>query len=98
MVSKEKWVPKIIKTVAINDIGTDDLYNAINNHYKYMKKTGEMNDKISHRYERKIRNYISSHLEKIFWTKSKNDILKLELNKQSNDRLNIYELFKLLKS
>ena len=54
--------------------GTDDLYNAINNHYNYMKKTGEMNDKISHRYERKIRNYISSHLEKIFWTKSKNDI------------------------
>tara|TARA_B100000959_G_C14904445_1_gene592396 strand:+ start:370 stop:1299 length:930 start_codon:yes stop_codon:yes gene_type:complete len=98
LVVNDKWTPKIIKTVAINDEGIKELNDVISDHNKYLRDTGGIVKKDDHRYKNNIKNLIISDFEKSFWSKDKKDILEIELQKKSNNRLSIKKLFEKLKS
>ena len=96
LLSKDKWKPEIIKTIAKDNVGIKELYKAIKTHNIYLKKTGSINNKINDRYKRSIKNLIINDLEKQFWSDNRKKILSAEINKDSKDRLSQQELHVLL--
>ena len=36
LADQDKWVPKIVKTVAINDVGIDNLKDELSTHNTYL--------------------------------------------------------------
>ncbi len=98
LVANKKWTPKIIKTIAIDNKGTKELYDEIFSHLKYLQNSGEINNKNDKRYIKNVKNLIISDFEKSFWSIEKRNILNNELKKEAKERLSIQKLFKKIKS
>lgn len=44
--ARDSWTPPILKTVAINNTGVDQLTNAIRQHGEYLKNSGKIREKV----------------------------------------------------
>ena len=68
LIDDKDWIPKIIKTVAINNIGIDNLYSELMNHENYLIESNNSSSKNRERYIRKIKNRLIDDFESLFWT------------------------------
>jgi len=63
---EKKWRPKIIKTVAIKDEGTNELLKAIDEHYEYLRESKELESRMRRRTESEISEFMNAELRKRF--------------------------------
>jgi LAO/AO transport system kinase len=56
------WTPQVVKTVAVEDIGTDDLLKAIDQHRKLMEEGGRLTEKRRERTSRETLRMIHNEL------------------------------------
>ncbi len=91
------WSYPIIKTVAINDFGVDDLMKELNNHFIFLNNQNNIiNNKINNRYTSQINKILNKKLIDLFWNDKNVEILNNELNKDIKDRSSPYSLVKKL--
>ena len=93
----DDWYPKIVKTIAINNIGLDELIKEIHNHFQYLGESNQINVKIDKRYKRNIKRSLKYGFEEKFWTNKRIKYLEKEMQKNISTRKNIHEIIKLLK-
>ena len=93
LLNSEDWTPKIIKTVAIDNIGIDDLIVSLSEHNDYLINSNELNIKNRDRYVKKIKNIIIDEFERSFWTSERIDFL---YNKISENKLKKLDLNKMI--
>ena len=86
LIDNKDWVPKVIKTIATNNIGIDTLYLELTNHGKYLVKSNQLNFKNRERYIKKIKNSLINDFENSFWTEKRLQFLSKELSDS-----NLYE-------
>jgi LAO/AO transport system kinase len=89
LADKDKWIPKIVKTVAINDIGIDNLKDELAIHKEHLIQSNKGLEKYNDRLVKKIENRLISDFENSFWNKKRYEILNREIEKDVNDRLDI---------
>tara|TARA_Y100000590_G_scaffold359946_1_gene415985 strand:+ start:54 stop:1001 length:948 start_codon:yes stop_codon:yes gene_type:complete len=83
-----KWFPKIIKTIATEDEGIEELINVLEEHNRQINKlANSFESKINLRYSKQIYNFIQDYLNNDFWNKNRRKILSNELSKDVNNRL-----------
>tara|TARA_Y100000389_G_scaffold51167_1_gene46899 strand:- start:4543 stop:5487 length:945 start_codon:yes stop_codon:yes gene_type:complete len=91
------WSYPIIKTVAINDFGVDDLMKELNNHFIFLNNQNNIiNNKINNRYTSQINKILNKKLIDLFWNDKNVEILNNELKKDIKDRSSPYSLVKKL--
>jgi len=86
LIDSKEWIPKVVKTVAINNIGIDTLYLELTNHGNYLIKSNQLNLKNRGRYIKKIKNSLINDFENLFWTEKRLQFLDKELSDN-----NLYE-------
>ena len=86
LINNKDWIPKVVKTVAINNVGIDTLSLELNNHGNYLIKSNQLNLKNRGRYIKKIKNGLINDFESSFWTEKRLQFLDKAL---SDD--NLYE-------
>ena len=98
MIDKNKWIPSIVKTIAIKDFGISDLVKKISKHKKYLLDNNYMIEKINKRYIKNIQDRLFQNYEKKFWNKKRVSILNDELKKDPEKRKMPNEIIKTLYS
>ena len=98
MIDKDKWIPSIVKTVAIKNFGISDLAKKISKHKKYLLDNNYMIEKINKRYMKNIQDRLFQDYEKKFWNKKRTDIFNNELKKNPGKRKMPNEIIKILNS
>ncbi len=84
---KEEWIPSIIKTIATDGKGINELINILCEHKIKIQKNSNLNRKINQRYANQVFNIIKNKLNDEFWYKDRKIILKKELDKPLNKRI-----------
>ena len=84
LIDDKGWVPNIIKTIAIDNIGIDDLYINLSNHRKYLIDSNKMDTKNRLRYIKRIKTKLIDEFEDLFWRENRINFLHNEL---SDDKL-----------
>lgn len=69
------WLPPIIKTIASEYKGIEELYHSILEHREYLLKNDLLHKKREIRFKNRIKDLISNQLKKELWTKERNIIL-----------------------
>jgi len=72
---KDDWSPPILKCIAQDNLGIDELFENINKHGEHLKKRGILQKKRSERLFDRIQEMIRLDLEKQFWDQKKTDYL-----------------------
>lgn len=76
----DSWKPPILKTIAADGTGVDELVAKVNDHYDYLTKTGEINER------RKAR--IANEVMEVLMKNAENYVhRKLEENKFTSEKL-----------
>ncbi len=91
LIDNKDWVPNIVKTIAIDNIGIDELYTNLINHRNYLIDSNVLNTKTRARYIKRIKNKLIDEFEKSFWTEERiifldkklynDDFYKQDMNK-----------------
>ena len=85
--SDSKWVPCVVKTVAVSDQGIDILLEKIKEHFNFIQKLGLWKDKINEKYILKVEKIVSTELNNKFWSKTRKARLNHELSLAFEKRL-----------
>ena len=94
LVNNKNWIPQIIKTIAIENIGINDLYLGLDKHKDYLYHSKQLNDKIYLRYVRKIKNKLINDFEYSFWTTERINFLDKKISESKIYDLDINTLIK----
>ena len=97
LINNKDWIPKIIKTVAINNIGIDNLYSELMNHENYLIESNNSSSKNSERYIRKIKNRLIDDFESLFWTTERLTFLDKKISDKDFCKKDINIIIKELK-
>ncbi len=97
LIDHKDWIPKIIKTVAINNIGIDNLYSELMNHENYLIESNNSNSKNRERYIRKIKNRLIDDFESLFWTTERLTFLDKKISDKDFCKKDINIIIKELK-
>ena len=95
---KNKWVPNIVKTIAINDVGINDLKDELSKHNDYLINSNKILKKYNERFIKKIKHKLVNEFENSFWNKERYDILNEEIKKDVRNRPSIDSIIKKIKS
>ena len=95
-VDKQKeWFPCIIKTIATEDKGIDELINALFAHYKEINKINKnIHSKLDLRYSRQVYDLVENQINENFWSVNRKKILDNELDKNIKNRISPLNLVK----
>ena len=97
LIDNKDWIPKIIKTVAINNIGIDNLYSELMNHENYLIESNNSSSKNRERYIRKIKNRLIDDFESLFWTTERLTFLDKKISDKDFCKKDINIIIKELK-
>ena len=86
------WVPKIIKTIAIDGQGVFDLYENIMKHQNFLNTSELSIHKLDQRYVKTVRSFIGNALIDKFWSKEIDNKLNKELSLKYNERTSPYKM------
>lgn len=95
---KNAWIPKIIKTSALNNEGIDDLMNALNEHEKWMKSENRLFERRKSRLKDRVKDIIAGDLNSDFWTEERISLLNSKVDKSENGTITPYSLVEELKN
>ena len=90
----DAWIAPVIRTIATEGKGIEELVNNINSHYEYNQSNGLGYEKFDERYQRRLNACINSEFQNKFWDKTKHGLLIAELKKSQKKRLSPYLLYK----
>lgn len=76
---RDKWTPSILKTIAQNNEGIDELYQNILQHEKHLKEQGFFEIKRSQKLFERMREMIRIDFEQRFWDKKKIEFLNSKM-------------------
>lgn len=65
--SNEDWIPDIIKAIASENFGVDDIINEIEKHKNYLVSKNLLNQKRAYQFKIRIKEIVESYLKKDFW-------------------------------
>jgi len=94
LVNNKNWIPEIIKTVAIENIGISDLCLGLDKHKDYLYDSNQLNNKSRLRYVRKIKNKLINDFEYSFWTTERINFLDKKISESKIYDLDINTLIK----
>ncbi len=72
---EKSWLPPIIKAIALEYKGIDELYNKILEHKEYLIKNDLLEFRRKQRFKARIKELISTQLKKELWTLERNKLL-----------------------
>lgn len=88
----------VLKTIASQNKGIDELYNYVMMHKEYLEKKGKLQQKRKEHLVKQINELVNNRLENKFWTNDKKAALETSLDKISKREVTPYdfvdELFK----
>jgi len=70
-----KWRPPVLKTIATDDIGIQELWQGINNHLEYLKESGELEQRRRESAKKEIFDLIQEKWKEIFSNSISNGVL-----------------------
>ena len=95
---KNRWVPNIVKTVAINDVGIDSLKDELSSHNDYLINSNKSFKKYNKRLIKKIKYKLINEFESSFWNEDRYKVLNEEIEKDIKNRSSIDSIIKRIKS
>jgi putative protein kinase ArgK-like GTPase of G3E family len=69
------WTPSVLKSIASENKGTEEIAGKIDEHMKYMDQEGRLAAKRFSRMERRIRELVADKLRVDFWIPERETIL-----------------------
>jgi len=78
--NENTWLPPIIKTIASENQGIEELYQKILEHRNYLEKTGQLQIKRQQRFKNRIKDLISNYLKKELWNSDRIKMLDEKLH------------------
>ena len=97
LVKNKKWIPEIIKTVAIDNIGIDELYKNLEKHKKFLLDSNGFDFKNNKRFIKKIKNEIVKNFEDSFWTSNRLNFIEDFFRKKKIQKISLSSIIKKLK-
>ena len=97
LVKNKKWIPEIIKTVAIENIGIDELYKNLEKHKKFLLDSDGLDFKNNKRFIKKIKNEIVKNFEHSFWTSNRLNFIEDFFRKKKIQKISLSSIIKKLK-
>lgn len=97
LVKNKKWIPEIIKTVAIDNIGIDELYKNLEKHKKFLLDSDGFDFKNNKRFIKKIKNEIVKNFEHSFWTSNRLNFIEDFFRKKKIQKISLSSIIKKLK-
>ena len=97
LVKNKKWIPEIIKTVAIENIGIDELYKNLEKHKKFLLDSDGLDFKNNKRFIKKIKNEIVKNFEDSFWTIKRLNFIEDFFRKKKIQKISLSSIIKKLK-
>ncbi|MGC8691695.1 MAG: methylmalonyl Co-A mutase-associated GTPase MeaB [Thermoplasmata archaeon] len=89
------WIPKIIKTVAVRNQNIDELKNAIEEHYSYLKKNNMLYEKLILRLKYLLKQHITFELDNLMDSSISSQIAE-SLLKEKSITGSVNEILKIL--
>lgn len=90
--NKNVWAPSIVKTVASESRGVEDVARAIDNHRKYLLATGRLTSKRRDRVRNVVLDIVEENLHKNFWTEARLSRLEEKLDLVLTNKLSTLQL------
>ena len=86
---EKTWLPPIIKTIASENSGIDDLYQKILEHKDFLLQNGLLRKKREQRFKNRIKDLISNYLKKELWNDDRMKLLdeKLQLIFENKEKV-----------
>jgi LAO/AO transport system kinase len=86
---EKTWLPPIIKTIASENSGIDDLYQKILEHKDFLLQNGLLQKKREQRFKNRIKDLISNYLKKELWNDDRMKLLdeKLQLIFENKEKV-----------
>lgn len=78
---EKTWLPPIIKTIASENIGIEELYQKILAHKEFLMKNGQLKLKREQRFKNRIKDLISNYLKKELWNDDRIKMLDEKIQK-----------------
>jgi len=89
---EKSWMPNIIKTIASENKGIEDIANEINRHNNYLKTNNLFISKREKQTKNRIKNIVENKLKEILWSESAENSLNLSLEKVVLGDLSPYQI------
>ena len=94
--TEKSWMPQVIKTIANDNIGIDEVVNEIFKHQKHLISSCEFLTKRKLRLKNRILEIVKNNLTNKFWTESKKEFLENNLDKILKNETNPFAIAKKL--
>jgi LAO/AO transport system kinase len=91
MKETDDWDVKVVKTIGLQDKGTDELFHEIERHRSYLAQNGKLQQKRKENLIKLINELVNNKLEVKFWTNSKKKILEKHIDKIISRESNPYD-------
>ena len=98
LIENKSYIPKIVKTIATENQGIDELYLKIKKHRDYLMSSSKILDKVNSRYLKSINDILLSEYQMYFWNPERKEYLDKMLSLEVNNRKAPYEIVQELKS
>ena len=97
---KNEWIPSIIKTIATEDKGLNELVEKLIEHNSFINKQQNiLSSKQDQRYISKVKKILYDKINNEFWNDNRKENLNIEISKTSNQRISPFDFVeKLLKN
>lgn len=69
------WLPEVIKTVSIDNIGIDEVLKEIEKHKNYLIANGKLKEKRIYNLKLRVKEIVNSMIQKQLWDEDSNQIL-----------------------
>jgi len=89
---EKSWMPNIIKTIASENKGIEEIANEINRHKDYLKTNKLFISKREKQTKNRIKNIVENKLKEILWSESAENSLNLSLEKVVLGDLSPYQI------
>lgn len=86
------WLPKIIKTVASENIGIQDILNEIFNHNNYLMSSGLFYSNREKRLKRRIKEIVEHQIKDKLWDEKREDSLDVSLKEIVTGNISPYQI------
>ncbi len=86
------WMPEVVRTVASEGRGIDDLSQALERHHRSLESQGGLAERRRNRLKRHISDLVSERLKKEFWSEERDSLLEQRLEDLLRRDANPYDI------
>lgn len=86
------WLPKIVKSIATDNKGIENIYNEIKVHADYLESKGLLQKKREHNSKIRIKDIVETQIREELWTKQRETSLSSSIENVVLGRISPYQL------